>query len=317
MSGRLTHVQQRATGAAADARWLTTGIVSATSPLTVTVSKGVPDLVMAGYVGDPPAPGDPVVVGILRGSPAVSYVVIGPHNARRAELINTAQGGTHGITATPANTGNASGDPFDLVVGDVTFDDTHGVLAYKITPTTVVTGGGTLGYPAYVQWSEPDIDGDGAPSWQCGGRFELYLPAYPPSLVVVADVLRHGGYDPFLWVNSSGALWLLESGMGAIALSPAATVPLNTWCRVEYAFDFTAGAGTYSVALYPTPAATTATWAASGAWAWTTGLSTGPDFGQGGIYEGHIFGSTSAPATMSFWIDNLKAIDRAELPGPA
>jgi hypothetical protein len=61
---------------AADARWLTTGEVITASPLTVDIDGApVPVSATNGYVG---APGDVVLVGVLRGGLAsVSYVVFG------------------------------------------------------------------------------------------------------------------------------------------------------------------------------------------------------------------------------------------------
>lgn len=60
--------------AAAEARWLTRGTVTSAAPLLVEVDGAI---VPAGLVGTAPLVGDDVLIGVLRGSPAVGYVVLG------------------------------------------------------------------------------------------------------------------------------------------------------------------------------------------------------------------------------------------------
>lgn len=70
------------------------------------------------------------------------------------DLSNTAEGGTDGVTVTPANSGGASGDAFNVVSigpdGELTFEDAHpahGALGYRYN----VTGAGAQ--RCYTAWT--------------------------------------------------------------------------------------------------------------------------------------------------------------------
>lgn len=74
---RLGTVLATRTRKAAEARWLTVGVVTGTDPLLVEVdgAEVTPGAFPAGSYT--PAIGDPVLLGVLRGSPAVGYLMFG------------------------------------------------------------------------------------------------------------------------------------------------------------------------------------------------------------------------------------------------
>jgi hypothetical protein len=216
------------------------------------------------------------------------------------ERVNTAAGGTSGTAATTGNTGGASGDAFDSVTvtapAALTFDDSLGVMAYKVANS--VSGG--------LAWEGWDFDGSTS---TCGGRIELYMNTYTDpsaSVLVLGSIMKSPGNNMLLWTNPDGSLQILEQGIGQVVLSPAATLPLNTWFRIEYGFDF-ASSGSYQVQLFPDTTTTTASWTASGARSFT-GSQT---------YTGVRYGFDSSFENISFWFKNVLASNANTLPGPA
>lgn len=311
-AARLGHLLATKVRAAAEARWLTTGVIVTVEPLTVMVD-GAPVPVPA-LLGDyPGVPGEVVLLAVLRGAAAVGYLVIGkmvpaplPLGGARWRR-NTAAGGVDGVDATPANTGGLSGDAFDVVTvtgtASMVFEDFGGTLCYK---GTQAFNGAT-----WCEWIIWALGDDEEPVHTCGGRAEFYLTEHASATVDTQELAEVGRVDApavGIYATSTGALSVFPS----VVTSPAGVVPLNQWFRLEYAFDFTPGAGTYEVAMYPSPSATTPTWSASGSHAWTvySGLRTGQ-------YTGTRWGTTFGSEDRIFRFRNILSTDVAALPGPA
>lgn len=215
------------------------------------------------------------------------------------ERVNTAAGGTDGVTASTANTGGASGDAFDDVHGPggstVEFDDAHGPMAYKVH---------TQAASPYEVWLEWDFAGTAAGN---GGRMELYFTAYSdPSIqcLVLAEIMTAAGGQILLYIDHLGRLAMINSG---IVWTSTAVFPLNTWCRLEWALTF-GGTGTYDVAMYADTATTTALEELTGSRSWGGGAS--------GLSRFRVTGD-HVNETIDFWVTNLKVTESAALPGPA
>lgn len=215
------------------------------------------------------------------------------------ERVNTAAGGTDGVTASTANTGGASGDAFDAVHGaggsTVEFDDAHGPMAYKVH---------TQAASPYEVWLEWDFAGTAAGN---GGRMELYFTAYSdPSIqiLVLAEIMTAAGGQILLFIDHLGRLAMINSGF---VFTSTAVFPLNTWCRLEWAFTFGA-TGTYDVAMYTDTTTTTALQELTGSRSWGGGAS--------GLSRFRVTGD-HVNETIDFWVTNLKVTESAALPGPA
>lgn len=137
--------------------------------------------------------------------------------------FNTAEGGTDGTNATTGNTGGASGDAFDAVAlagtGDIEFDDAfsaRGRLAYWLRSGT----SGTMSLQHAFTVAAPEYH-----------RFYVRFPTGMDS-----------SQGPFISASTAGA-WVLQysplghrlvvTGTGGSASTPAESVPLDQWVRVE------------------------------------------------------------------------------------
>lgn len=247
-----------------------------------------------------------------------------------APWTNNAEGGTVGGTVTAANSGGASGRPFDLVnnVGgdQLTYDNTYtpGGLAYKAD-----TGPNDGSGAAYGDWQIT-----GSPT-SIAGRIEMYIPA--PGLVdahenigasPMQQYLRIGGtsnhrilFATFAYDNDDETFatqgWHetslhIAGGGGTLhvpssewhIIAPEGTLPVDQWFRLEFAY-VTSNPGSYHVAVYPDQATTTPSWTRSGAVTWNAPWTIS-DIRWGPESAGSLY-----------WFDNISlATGTTTLPGP-
>lgn len=159
--------------------------------------------------------------------------------------FNDAAGGVNGVAVSTANTGGASGSTlYDHVYGTsaVTFDNSHGTMAYKFVNGTTVDDIARVSF-------RPADTGLYTERYM-SGSVRLYLTGSPGAeyFLVIVDT----SWSPlFIGVTPAGKL----SFRAGLAVDPVyvttAGIPLNTWCRVEFEFNYlTAPVASYQVRLY-------------------------------------------------------------------
>jgi hypothetical protein len=149
---------------------------------------------------------------------------------QRKTFTNNFEGGTNGVTITPANSGGISGDAFTAVPivagGTVAFDNAHaahGTLAAQIAT------GGTSG-TAWAQWRPPPSN----PTWF---RAYYYFTAFPvgsSEIILKAELVAGAGTICQFSVSTSGKIQAADASFGNIPPFPSVTsIPLNQWFRIE------------------------------------------------------------------------------------
>jgi hypothetical protein len=138
--------------------------------------------------------------------------------------VNTAEGGTNTTAVTAANSGGASGTPFAVPSGTVTFDNSHpsnGSMGYKCVST---------GSPSYLPWTTP-----GAVRTKTYFRVTVYVTANPAfSSKVWAGISLNGTVCASVLINSSGKVFFQSaagSQIGSVITSNS--VNLNGFTRIE------------------------------------------------------------------------------------
>jgi hypothetical protein len=138
--------------------------------------------------------------------------------------VNTAEGGTNTTAVTAANSGGASGTPFAVPTGTVTFDNSHpsnGSMGYKCVSS---------GSPSYLPWTTP-----GAVRTKTYFRVTVYVTANPAfSSKVWAGISLNGTVCASVLINSSGKVFFQSaagSQIGSVITSNS--VNLNGFTRIE------------------------------------------------------------------------------------
>ncbi len=219
---------------------------------------------------------------------------------------NTAEGGIQTELVTVANSGGASGDPFDFVTtaGDgvgVYYENSHGSQDMAFYVTLGGTGEGTRATVGYSIVA--DIDA-------IGGRLELYVTAYPAGdplnfhtrlATVVAGVAEFG-----LTLNHLGQLvaWL-PSGETYTVDTP---LPLEQLVRVEFYVATADDSNTFNVmlSLDPTTPGFDDLYGDSFPWP-------GPKVFLDEVHFGQI--GTGETSAIAYWMDNVGVLTYGTL-GP-
>lgn len=225
-------------------------------------------------------------------------------------LLNTAEGGTSGVTATSANTGGASGSAFNAVTvgagATLAFDSTHyahGSLSYKIAT-------GASGVACDLDWSQSAL----GTQTQIWFRFYLYFTAIPVNTHRIFEITQvpSGTACGGLLVNTAGNLYMVN-GAGSPVITSTQKIPLNQWFRVEGYVLGSPSAGQVSFSVFSPDDSSVP------AWTYTSALTntTGP-FGDIKIGPGVYNIANVGP----FWIDsigisNTGYLGSASLTGPA
>jgi RHS repeat-associated protein len=157
-------------------------------------------------------------------------------------VANSAEGGTNGTTVTVANSGGASGDPFNVVTrgtgAALTFATAaaeHGSLGYSLTATS---GTGT-----HLDWT-------GYNATSAAVRF-YYNPGstLPSTTVRLLDVRNSTGTAARVLVSSSNQL-IVQNAAGTTLKTFPTTLSTNTWYRIELGVSISATAATVNAAYY-------------------------------------------------------------------
>lgn len=211
-------------------------------------------------------------------------------------LVNSAEGGTLAAAVTSANSGGASGTPWDVVsvggTGAITYDNTQvnsGALSYKIVGDTTAN---TL-----LNW---DGLGTVPEAW---GRVYLYLTAVPASSVACVWVRNASSNVTRVRINTAGKVEITD-GANAVILTSTTSVATGQWIRLEWHVIALATNGTAEVRLFNTASSTTPTE--------TLASTTASLFGNlTRVSYGRI--ATTNPPTL--WLDDLVA-NTEGWPGP-
>lgn len=220
-----------------------------------------------------------------------------------AEYSNTAEGGTHAATITPANSGGASGSAFGFVTGAVTYDNTraaHGSLSAKVAPVS--------GSPAYVQLGAV---GSGWAAMLFAFRFYVYFAALPTTTYTLfrANDDNSSTMGVRYNIDNAGKLILgYGNGSTVTAWTSTQAVPTNQWVRVEGRIAKSATAGQVAGAFYAGDSGT-----AIDSFTSATNLNTGTA-AMTAAALGKYGTDTSAAA---FWFDDFKVdTNRGSFIGP-
>lgn len=212
---------------------------------------------------------------------------------------NTAEGGTPGTQASPANTGGASGDAFDQVNAGVgvtyAFDDAQahrGELAYKVQTVGATFFYAVVAFPATATiWIRTYLQFDANPANQ-----------FTPVRFIgnVGSALRGG-----LILGTDGRLQVMNSGGGTVGVL-VAPIALGQWVRVEAMCLGDPVAGQVDLKLFNDADSFTP----------TDQLTTGPTINTGGTLTDVWWGDSAGAANVGpYWQDDM-VIDDAGFPGP-
>lgn len=209
------------------------------------------------------------------------------------ELNNAAEGGTLGATVTTANSGGASGDPWDATVGTptITFDNAQalGTLSYKVVAAASAQ---------QVAWTSTS-HGTQSETW---GRLYLWSQAAPSGVTGIVRFVVGGSQAARLRYESTGLLTLSDAGNSA-EFSTAAAIPTGQWVRIEWHIQFVNTGATVELRTYNAADSTTP----------TENLSTTAT-GIGVNCDRVEFGSFNS-ATWTGWMDGIQ-VNNTGWPGP-
>lgn len=211
---------------------------------------------------------------------------------------NTAEGGSSGVQASPANTGGASGDPFGQVNAgvDVTyaFDDAQahrGELSYKIQTVGATFFYATVSFAALVNvWLRTYLRFGANP-----------VNAFTPVRFIgnVGSALRGG-----VILGTDGRLQVMNSGGGTVG-TLTQPIALNQWIRLEAECVGDPVVGALELKLFNDADSFT-----------PTEVLTVEGVNTGGTLTDIWWGDSAGAASVGpYWQDDT-VIDDAEYPGP-
>lgn len=207
------------------------------------------------------------------------------------ELHNGADGGTHGVTVSAANSGGASGNAWNSVVGTptITFDNTHaiGPLAYRVAGAASAQ---------QMVWSFSAIA-------EMYGRMYLWSGGAPSAATGLVRPTTGGAQAARLRYNTDGTLSLADAG-NSPELTTVGAIPTGQWIRVEWRIQFVATNATIALFTFNNPDSLTA----------TESLSSATAAGMGVNCDAVQFGSFNS-ATWTGWMDAISVNDFG-YPGP-
>ena len=175
---------------------------------------------------------------------------------------------TSGTTITAANSGGGADTAFDVVtVGTGTtlqFSSTH--AAHGTNGLKVATGSTTT--VTYAEWSSL-----GSQTGTVYFRVYVYFTANPGTGYRLFNIQNSSGSTTgFLFVNSTGTVYLADSGSTARATTTN-TVNLNGWTRLEGFIVPSTTVGQLSISMYKTMDSVTATETETSAASFNTGAN--------------------------------------------
>jgi len=212
--------------------------------------------------------------------------------------LNNGEGGTQGTNVTPANSGGASGDAYDVVTTSatcsLTYDNTHvahGAFA------EMVTLGSTAGV-AHARW---DNLGGVSTVWF---RTYLYFTANPGGTINVQVAMGAGVVRGSIAINTAGKV-ILKEAIGSTAATSTNSIPLNAWWRLEGYILGSSGTGAIEAKIFDVMDSTTPLETLS-----ASAINTG-----GAIDSVRLGHNGTTVANVTFWMDDL-GIDTCAYLGP-
>lgn len=214
-------------------------------------------------------------------------------------LANGADGGTDGTLVSSANSGGASGDPFDVVATGTIMryavdQSAHGGMAYRIPQgATFATGN--------LEWTA-SIGGAQATLWgRAYYRFSSVAPSANMNLIRWAS----GGTNcANLRINTTGTIQFTNAS-GVAAGTASAALSADTWYRIEYTISFstTAGSGTANIYLLDDTTPVTST------------TCSGQNFATASATTVRTGNIAAGATNMTTWIDDVQ-VNNTGFPGP-
>jgi hypothetical protein len=221
--------------------------------------------------------------------------------ASPSATINTFESGVDGDTVTIENSGGLSGDRFNVVNSGsgstLAYDAAH--AAHGTKSLKVATG--PTAFSPFLAWNESTLGSFGTHY----GRLHLYVTALPAANHRIFTAIGSGSRRAGLLYTTTGKIRSVDAA-GATIQNTAASVPLNTWVRIEWMIVGDPAAGQVEGKLFiamdsDTPAEI---------------ITSAATFNTGGAVDSYRFGLGASQANVAaFWLDEI-SIDPDGYPGP-
>lgn len=210
---------------------------------------------------------------------------------------NWLETGAASAAVTASGSGDAFANSFDSVtIGSgaaVTYDAraAHGALGVKIAT-------GVTASQASVEWA-----GTVGTLTTHFGRMYAYVTANPSVNTRLFTAFSGSVLRGSIQLGANGKIRTFDASNSLLA-STTASVPLNTWFRIEWKFVGAAGTGEFMLKYFDSADGTTP----------VTLTSNGAD--TGGSVDSYRFGTTTNVANLTLFLDDL-AISSVTYPGPS
>jgi len=205
-------------------------------------------------------------------------------------LTNTAEGGTNGVTVSAANSGGASGNPWNTVTatGTLIYSNAqamHGNLSYSIVTTTSAS--------AFMFWNSTSITISTKVMYS---RCYIYFAIEPPFTGRFMQFMNSsaqliGGVG----INVSNQL-AIRNSVDAVIATSTTTVPTNAWFRVELYTFSSATVGQVEVKIFLDPHSTTPT---------ETLTTSATENTRGDDIKAALFGLAGGTANADLYMDSM------------
>jgi hypothetical protein len=214
-------------------------------------------------------------------------------------LQNTFEGGTDTVVITTANSGGASGDPFDFVQGP-TPEPTYSATQARDTLSCVIAQPGSFS-SASVRWEDL-----GSLTTSVYFRAYLWIPSTPGSAMEILRARTSAAAGcASVAIAPAGGLRSRNAANTNIGTLGSVTVPSSQWVRIEWRVLASTTAGESEWRLYTDPDSTT-----------IADTDTATSAVLGANLDQIMYGSTSGPASYTWYFDDI-AVSSTDWLGPA
>lgn len=183
--------------------------------------------------------------------------------------FNVFDGGTAGAPLTPANSGGASGDAIDLVVGSPAFSN---AIPHRdgLVVTNAVAGSDT-----HIDWTGITQPGD-----TICARLYLYRAGSPVDVGGVFALIGPDGVVSKVWMYPDGTIDIYTGAVDNLAVSGTIPIPIGQWVRLEWRYTIDAlGNGTVEQWTYlAADSSAHDDYVISSTWAWPGGKPADAEF---------------------------------------
>ena len=226
--------------------------------------------------------------------PPHGRIASSPGNPGPVTLTNNFSGGTNTTTITAGNSGGSSGSAFDAVStgsGATTIFSSTNVAPGSVLSGEIATGGSSA--TSYVSWTVSQ--GTRKQVWF---RMYLYFTANPGSNFRIFQATDLGGSNgAYVQVTTAGKLLFVNLASSTTITTSTASIPLNSWFRIEGFVLAGTSAGQTELRIYDNPTSTTVTETD------TSGANLNLGTASLALYE---YGLTAAAANIGpFWMGDI------------